>query len=145
MALPIIPTDINGADRFNQFDPSIVGLILKTTNNPTLTYAQKIAKGGENQCSRQVIYWDGYPGDYDYPVPTMGTPFDIHAKNVIIGKLTGFWLYDGNSKKYEVNLYNPIWGSKGQLIYYVDYIVWSGQNLYKNYEYILIADDGTVT
>ena len=145
MALPIIPTDINGANRFNQFDPSIMGLILKTTNNDALAYddprAQKATK-----CWRDVAYWASYPGDYESVIAWMGAPHSSNAnKNMIIGKLTGFWIFNDLGKSYEVKLFNPSWGKKGQMVYYLDYIVPTGTDMYNDYNHMLLVDDGKVT
>ena len=92
MALPIIPTDINGANRFNQFDPSIMGLILKTTNNDALAYDDPRAAKA-TRCDRHVAYWEPYPGDYESVSARMGAPHSNVNKNMIIGKLTGFWMF----------------------------------------------------
>lgn len=145
MALPIIQTDINGANRFNQFDPSIVGLILKTTNNDALAYDDPRAAKA-TRCDRYVEYWGQYPYDFEGVTAWMGAPYSFYAnKNMIIGKLTGFWMLNDFGKSYEVKLFNPSWGKKGQMVYYLDYIVPRGADMYNNYNHVLLVDDGKVT
>ena len=145
MALPIIPTDINGANRFNQFDPSIMGLILKTTNNDPLLHTDPRAQVA-TRCTRYVEYWGMYPGDIEGVPAYMCAPHSSNAdKNMIIGKLTGFWRFNDLGKSYEVKLFNPSWGSKGQMIYYLDYIVPTGIDMHNNYNHMLLVDDGKVT
>ncbi len=146
MALPLIPTDINGAERFNQFDPSISGLILKTSSNDRITDYRDPRNKTLTQCSRYVAYVSTYPGFIESVISWMCAPYESKEyKNVIIGKLTGYWKFVENGRNFEVELFNPTWGRLGQMVRYLDYFVPTGIDMMNNYSHLLVKDDGTVT
>lgn len=152
MALPIIPTDINGSNRFNQFDPSIAGLILKTSSNDRITDYRDPRNESLTRCERYIGYMNVYPYDFECPSASYISQFSPNStedkllyKNIIIGKLTGYWMFTDKGKSFEVELFNPVWGRKGQSIRYFDYLVPTGVNMMDNYAHVLLKDDGTVT